>query len=106
VAGCWWLVVGGWLLVAGCWWLVVGGWLLVAGCWLLREEVVRAALRSLEHEEHQYKAKLAALRAAIDEGDASGINKGARRNSGFSHPATSACFPKDTPSTMTTTNRR
>ena len=36
-------------------------------------EVVRAGLRTLEREERQYEAKLAALRAAIDEGDASGI---------------------------------
>jgi antitoxin ParD1/3/4 len=39
-------------------------------------EVVRAALRSLEREEHEHEAKLAALRAAIDEGDASGIAPG------------------------------
>ena len=39
-------------------------------------EVVRTALRTLEREEQQYEAKLAALRAAIDEGDASGIAKG------------------------------
>mgnify|MGYP001447638866 CR=1 FL=1 len=39
-------------------------------------EVVRAALRTLEREEQQYDAKLAALRAAIDEGDASGIAEG------------------------------
>jgi antitoxin ParD1/3/4 len=39
-------------------------------------EVVRAALRTLEREEWEYEAKLAALRAAIDEGDASGIAKG------------------------------
>jgi antitoxin ParD1/3/4 len=39
-------------------------------------EVVRAGLRILEREEQQYEAKLAALRAAIDEGDASGIAKG------------------------------
>jgi antitoxin ParD1/3/4 len=39
-------------------------------------EVVRAALRILEREEQQYEAKLAALRAAIDEGDASGIAQG------------------------------
>lgn len=39
-------------------------------------EVVRAALRTLERNEQQYEAKLAALRAAIDEGDASGIAKG------------------------------
>jgi antitoxin ParD1/3/4 len=36
-------------------------------------EVVRAALRTLEREEQEYDAKLAVLRAAIDEGDASGI---------------------------------
>jgi antitoxin ParD1/3/4 len=39
-------------------------------------EVVRAGLRTLEREEQQYEAKLAALRAAIDEGDASGIAEG------------------------------
>jgi antitoxin ParD1/3/4 len=39
-------------------------------------EVVRAALRTLEREERQYEAKLAALRAAIDEGDASGVFEG------------------------------
>jgi antitoxin ParD1/3/4 len=39
-------------------------------------EVVRAALRTLEREERQYEAKLEALRAAIDEGDASGIAEG------------------------------
>ncbi len=39
-------------------------------------EVVRAALRTLERDERQYEAKLTALRAAIDEGDASGIAKG------------------------------
>jgi antitoxin ParD1/3/4 len=39
-------------------------------------EVVRAALRTLEREEQQYEAKLAALRAAIDDGDASGIAEG------------------------------
>jgi antitoxin ParD1/3/4 len=36
-------------------------------------EVVRAALRTLEREEQEYEAKLAALRAAIDEGDTSGV---------------------------------
>lgn len=36
-------------------------------------EVVRAALRSLERDERRYEAKLAVLRAAIDEGDESGI---------------------------------
>jgi antitoxin ParD1/3/4 len=39
-------------------------------------EVVRAGLRILEREEQQYEAKLAALRAAIDEGDASGVARG------------------------------
>jgi len=39
-------------------------------------EVVRAGLRTLERDEHLYEAKLAALRAAIDEGDASGIARG------------------------------
>jgi antitoxin ParD1/3/4 len=38
-------------------------------------EVVRAGLRTLEREERQYEAKLAALRAAIDEGDAGGVAK-------------------------------
>lgn len=36
-------------------------------------EVVRAALRSLEREEEEHEAKITALRAAIDAGDASGI---------------------------------
>ncbi|MGA2113551.1 MAG: type II toxin-antitoxin system ParD family antitoxin [Bryobacteraceae bacterium] len=39
-------------------------------------EVVRAALRSLDREERQFEAKLAALRAAIDQGDTSGIAEG------------------------------
>jgi antitoxin ParD1/3/4 len=39
-------------------------------------EVVRAARRSSEREEREYDAKLAALRAAIDEGDASGVAEG------------------------------
>jgi antitoxin ParD1/3/4 len=39
-------------------------------------EVVRAGLRTLEREEQQYEAKLAALRAAIDDGDASGVADG------------------------------
>ena len=34
-------------------------------------EVIRAALRTLEREEQQFEAKLAALRTAIDQGDAS-----------------------------------
>jgi antitoxin ParD1/3/4 len=39
-------------------------------------EVVRAALRTLEREERRYEVRLTALRAAIDEGDASGIARG------------------------------
>lgn len=39
-------------------------------------EVVRAALRTLEREEQEQRAKLKALRTAIDEGDASGIAEG------------------------------
>lgn len=39
-------------------------------------EVVRAALRGLEREGREYQAKLAALRSAIDAGDASGIAEG------------------------------
>jgi antitoxin ParD1/3/4 len=39
-------------------------------------EVVRAALRTLEREERQYEAKLAALRTAIDEGDSAGVARG------------------------------
>ena len=37
---------------------------------------MRAALRTLERDEEQYEAKLVALRAAIDEGDAGGIAEG------------------------------
>ena len=39
-------------------------------------EVVRAALRTLEREEQEHEAKLAALRRAIKEGDASGVVEG------------------------------
>jgi antitoxin ParD1/3/4 len=39
-------------------------------------EVVRAALRNLDREEQLYEAKLAALRAAVDEGDRSGVAEG------------------------------
>jgi putative addiction module CopG family antidote len=36
-------------------------------------EGVRASARILDREEQEYEAKLASLRAAIDEGDASGF---------------------------------
>ena len=39
-------------------------------------EVVRAALRTLERDERHFEAKLAALRTAIDVGEASGVAKG------------------------------
>lgn len=39
-------------------------------------EVVRAALRTLGREEELHEANLAALRAAIDEGDTSGVAEG------------------------------
>ena len=39
-------------------------------------EVVRAALRSLERDELEHAQKLATLRRAIDDGDASGLAKG------------------------------
>jgi len=39
-------------------------------------EVVRAALRNLDREEREFEAKLATLRAAIAEGDASGVANG------------------------------
>jgi len=39
-------------------------------------EVIRAGLRSLERDEREYEAKLEALRAAVDEGDASGVAPG------------------------------
>jgi len=39
-------------------------------------EVVRAGLRTLEREDQQYEAKLASLRTAIDDGDASDVAKG------------------------------
>ena len=47
-----------------------------AGRYENASEVVRAGLRTLEREEQQYEAKLAALQAAIDEGDASGVAEG------------------------------
>ena len=39
-------------------------------------EVIGAALRTLERDEREYEAKLAILRAAVEEGDASGIASG------------------------------
>lgn len=39
-------------------------------------EVIGAALRTLDREEREYDAKLAALRTAVDEGDASGAAEG------------------------------
>lgn len=39
-------------------------------------EVVRAGLRALERDEREHAAKIAALRKAIDEGDASGVALG------------------------------
>ena len=39
-------------------------------------EVVRAGLRALDMQERRYEAKLAALRAAIDEGLRSGVVEG------------------------------
>jgi antitoxin ParD1/3/4 len=39
-------------------------------------EVVRAALRSLERDEREYEVRLAMLRRAIDDGDASGLARG------------------------------
>ena len=47
-----------------------------AGFYENASEVVRAGLRVLEREERENEARLAALRAAIDEGDASGIATG------------------------------
>jgi antitoxin ParD1/3/4 len=39
-------------------------------------EVIRAALRTLERDEREFEEKLAALRVAVDEGDASGVADG------------------------------
>ena len=47
-----------------------------AGRYENASEVVRAGLRNLEREEREYEAKLAGLRAAVDEGDASGVARG------------------------------
>jgi antitoxin ParD1/3/4 len=43
-----------------------------AGLYANASEVMRSALRLLEKEEREYEEKMAALRAAIAEGDASG----------------------------------
>jgi antitoxin ParD1/3/4 len=43
------------------------------GLYANASEVMRTALRLLEKEEREYEEKLAALRAAIDEGLASGV---------------------------------
>ena len=43
-----------------------------AGLYANASEVMRTALRLLEKEEREYEQKLAVLRAAIAEGDASG----------------------------------
>jgi antitoxin ParD1/3/4 len=43
-----------------------------AGTYANASEVMRTALRLLERDEREYEEKLAALRAAIAEGDASG----------------------------------
>jgi antitoxin ParD1/3/4 len=47
-----------------------------AGLYDNASEVVRAGLRTLQRDEQEFAAKLAALRAAIDEGDASGVARG------------------------------
>jgi antitoxin ParD1/3/4 len=46
------------------------------GLYANASEVMRTALRLLEREEREYEEKLAALRAAIAEGDASGYMNG------------------------------
>ncbi len=43
-----------------------------SGLYANASEVMRTALRVLERDEREYEEKLAALRAAIDEGDAGG----------------------------------
>ena len=58
-------------------------------------EVVRAALRTLEREEQQYEAKLAALRTAIDEGHASRVLFGTRPTGIDQHYATRADLALD-----------
>ena len=47
-----------------------------AGLYENASEVVCAGLRILQREEREFQAKLVALRAAIDEGDSSGIARG------------------------------
>ena len=43
-----------------------------SGLYANASEVMRSALRLLEKEEREYEEKMAVLRTAIDEGDASG----------------------------------
>jgi antitoxin ParD1/3/4 len=62
-----------------------------AGLYDNASEVVRAGLRTLQREEQEFEAKLVALRAAIDEGDSSGIARGnvfARVRKSLKLPAT------------------
>jgi antitoxin ParD1/3/4 len=62
-----------------------------AGLYDNASEVVRAGLRTLQREEQEFEAKLVALRAAIDEGDSSGIAWGnvfARARKSLKLPAT------------------
>ena len=62
-----------------------------AGIYDNASEVVRAGLRTLQREEQEFEAKLVALRAAIDEGDSSGIARGnvfARVRKSLKLPAT------------------
>jgi antitoxin ParD1/3/4 len=56
-------------------------------------EVIGVALRTLDREEREYDAKLAALRTAIEEGDASGA---AGENS-FSRVRHALNIPKNQP---------
>jgi len=46
-----------------------------AGLYANASEVMRTALRLLERDEREYEEKMAALRAAIDQGIASGVAK-------------------------------
>jgi len=46
-----------------------------AGMYANASEVMRTALRLLERDEREYEEKMAALRAAVDKGIASGVAK-------------------------------